>query len=85
MNIDEFKKALKKFWLGANLGYMNYLPISPKAKVVTGGEIDALCHAMLEEHGAELILEQDLLGEWSFNNYRVVDEHKFMMFVLRWS
>ena len=83
MDNSDFKTVVKKFWIE---NYGSYLPIPGEARVVTGNaNTDAMLHAMLAEHGVEMILAQTPNRRWQFRNYQVVDEQKFMMFVLRWS
>lgn len=81
MDNSDFKTAVKKFWIE---NYGSYPP--GEARVVTGiFNTDAMLHAMLAEHGVEMSLAQTPTGQWKFANYQVVDEQKFMMFVLRWT
>lgn len=81
MDNSDFKTAVKKFWIE---NYGSYPP--GEARVVTGiFNTDAMLHAMLVEHGVEMSLAQNPTGQWKFANYQVVDEQKFMMFVLRWT
>lgn len=83
MDNSDFKTVVKKFWIE---NYGSYIPIPGEARVVTGiMNTDAMMHAMLVEHGVEMSLAQTPTGRWVFANYQVVDEQKFMMFVLRWS
>lgn len=81
MKVSDFKIAVKKFWIE---NYGSYP--SGDARVVTGiYNTDAMMHAMLVEYGVEMRLAQTPTGRWVFVNYQVIDEKKFMMFVLRWS
>jgi hypothetical protein len=60
----------------------NYWQLPPEARVITGNpKYDAQLHHVLVEYGVEVKLDPDDRME----DYRVVDEQKFMMFLLRWS
>jgi hypothetical protein len=60
-------------------------PLSPEARFVTGNaKHDAQLHRILVEYGIEV----QLSGRSGYNeitDYRVVDEQKFLWFLLRWS
>ena len=80
MNVSDFKIAVRKFWMEH---YRSYPP--GEARVITGiFNTDAMLHAMLVEHGVEMRLAQTPKGQWQFVNYKIIDEQKFTMFVLRW-
>jgi hypothetical protein len=56
---------------------------SPEAQVVTGNPThDAQLHRILTEHGIEIKLNTRFN---EIQDYRVIDEQKFLMFVLRWT
>ena len=58
----------------------------PDIPSVTGEAVyDALVHEMLSTHGVELILKQNDRGLWKLSDYRVVDDNKFMLFLLKWA
>lgn len=81
MNVSDFKIAVRKFWIE---NYGSYP--AGEARVITGiYNTDAMMHAMLVEHGVKMRLAKTPTGRWVFVNYQVVDEKKFMMFVLRWA
>lgn len=64
------------------IGPKNYWELPPEARVITGNpKYDAQIHYVLTEFGVEVELDRDHAME----GYRVVDEKKFMMFLLRWS
>jgi len=57
-------------------------PLPPEALVITGNpKYDAQLHHVLVEYGIEVKLNRNNAME----DYRVVDEKKFIMFLLRWS
>ena len=57
-------------------------PIPPEALVVTGNpKYDAQLHHVLVEYGVEVKLDKD----YNMKDYRVVDEQKFVMFLLKWT
>ena len=54
----------------------------PEARFITGNpKYDAQLHHVLVEYGVEVKLNRD----HNMEDYRVVDEKKFMMFLLKWS
>ena len=54
----------------------------PEARFITGNpKYDAQLHHVLVEYGVEVKLDRD----HNMEDYRVVDEKKFIMFLLRWS
>ena len=56
--------------------------LPPEARVITGNpRYDSQLHYILVEFGVEIELDKG----YAMENYRVVDEQKFMMFLLRWS
>ena len=60
----------------------NYWQVTPEAKVVTGNpRYDAQLHHVLVEFGVEVKLDRG----HAMADYCVVDEQKFMMFLLRWA
>ena len=78
----ELQIMLSREWreLGQHTG-----PWTPnsEARFVTGNPtIDAQLHRIVVEYGLELDVDRRYQ---EVKNYRVVDEQKFMMFVLRWS
>ena len=63
------------------VGLKDYWELPPEAKVITGNPIyDAQLHYMLVEFGVEVELDR-----YGMKDYRVVDEQKFVMFLLRWA
>jgi hypothetical protein len=62
-----------------------YVPcyIMPEARWITGNpKHDAQLHRILVEYGIEVDLNP---RHHMLEGYRVVDDQKFMMFLLRWS
>ena len=60
----------------------HYWSVLPEAIVVTGNPVyDAQLHHVLVEYGIEVKLDKNN----DMEDYRVVDEKKFIMFLLRWS
>jgi len=60
----------------------NYWQVPPEAKIITcNPRYDAQLHHVLVEFGVEVELDRD----HSMKDYRVVDEQKFVMFLLRWA
>lgn len=60
-----------------------YIPwhLHPEARVVTSHpKHDAQLHRVLVEYGVEVKLDQ----YHCVKDYRIVDDKKFMMFLLRW-
>ena len=79
MKPSELLTIAKKYWL---TDYDHNKPIAPDTPFVTGvARNDAILHDMLINHGVELILN----SYWLVEDYRVVDEKKFMWFLLRWT
>ena len=79
MKPSELLTIAKKYWL---TDYDHKKPVAPDTPVITGvARNDAIQHDMLINHGVELILN----SYWRVEDYRVVDEKKFMWFLLRWS
>lgn len=77
----ELQIMLSREW--QELGKHVSLHIAPEARVVTGNpRYDAQLHRITVEYGIELDLNPRFA---SIEDYRVIDEQKFMMFVLRWS
>ncbi len=63
------------------IGINDYWQLPPEARVITGNpRYDAQLHYMLVEFGVEVELDR-----YGMKDYRVVDEQKFMMFLLRWA
>jgi len=57
--------------------------LTSETRFVTGNvRLDAQIHRILVEYGIELDLNHKL---HSIEDYRIVDEKKFMWFLLRWS
>lgn len=63
------------------VGPKNYWDLPPEARVVTGNpKYDAQLHYVLVEFGVEVKLDKNHAME----DYCIVDEQKFLWFVLRW-
>lgn len=83
MKPSELLAIAEKYWL---TDYDHKKPVAPDTPFVTGeARYDAILHDMLIKHGVELILKLSRHRNWQLADYRVVDEKKFMLFVLRWS
>ena len=77
----ELQIMLSREW--QELGQHVSLHIAPEARFVTGNpRYDAQLHRVAVEYGIELDVNPRFT---SIEGYRVIDEKKFMMFVLRWS
>ena len=64
------------------IGSNNYWQVTPDARVVTGNpKYDAQLHHVLVEFGVDVKLNKD----HNMEDYCVVDEKKFLMFLLKWS
>lgn len=64
------------------VGRNGYWQPPPEARVITGNpKHDAQLHHVLVEFGVEV----ELCRNHGMKDYRVVDEHKFMMFILKYS
>lgn len=80
MKPEELQTMLGK--VISNQGYDKEWTLPPEARVITGNpKHDAQLHYVQVECGVEVELGKYL----GIVDYRVVDEKKFMMFVLRWS
>lgn len=82
MNLTEFIRMIERYWLES---YDKHTVVPPEARVVTGlARNDAFFHSMIVEYGVEMELQKEGRG-WKLVNYQIVDEQKFMMFMLRWA
>lgn len=64
------------------VGPQNYWELPPDARVLTGNpKYDAQLHYVLVEFGVDVKLDKN----YGMEDYCVVDDHKFMMFLLRWT
>ena len=83
MKPSELLAIAEKYWL---TDYDHKKPIAPETPFITGvARNDAILHDMLSQHGVELILKQSQFRNWQLKDYRVVDDRKFMLFLLRWA
>ncbi len=81
MNPDELQPILARAVESVGPATTHYWSVPPEAKVVTGNPVyDAQLHHVLIEYGVEVEVGKD----HDMIDYRVVDEGKFMMFLLRW-
>ena len=77
----ELQTILSREWI--EFGRHVPVTLTPEARFVTGNApLDARIHRILVEYGIELDLNHKL---HSIEDYRIVDEKKFMWFLLRWS
>jgi hypothetical protein len=82
MKPSELLAIAEKYWL---TDYDHNKPVAPDTPFITGeARYDAILHDMLIHHGVELILKQSSHRNWQLADYRVVDDKKFMLFLLRW-
>ena len=82
MKPSELLAIAEKYWL---TDYDHSKPIAPDTPFVTGvTRNDAILYDMLTKHGVELILKQSRHRNWQLADYRVVDDKKFILFLLRW-
>ena len=83
MKPSELLTIAEKYWL---TDYDHNKPIAPDTPFITGvARNDAILHDMLINHGVELIVKLSHFRNWQLADYRVVDEKKFMWFLMRWS
>ena len=80
INTDKLKQAMGNWAIG--VGYkITHCP--PQAKFVTGNpQTDAQLHSFETDSGVELTLTKNFtdIEEW-----KIVDERKFVWFLLRWA
>lgn len=82
MKPDELQPILARAVESVGPATTNYWSVLPEAKVVTGNPVyDAQLHHVLVEFGVEVKLDKND----NMEDYRVVDEKKFTMFLLRWA
>lgn len=78
----ELQPMLARAVEGVGVGRNGYWQLPPEALIITGNpKYDAQLHHVLVEFGVEVQLDRDN----NMENYRIVDEKKFMMFLLRWA
>ncbi len=78
----ELQPILHRAVEGLGVVRNGYWAIPPEARVITGNpKYDAQLHHVLVEFGVEVKLDLDN----NMEDYCVVDEKKYMMFLLRWS
>lgn len=76
----ELQTMLSREW--QQRGQYKIWHLRPEAQVVTGHpKHDAQLHRVLVEYGVEVKLDR----YHCVKDYRVVDDKKFMMFVLKWA
>lgn len=86
MNLKEFRKMAERWRCDGT----QHRPIPGEARVITGNpHNDAFIHYMLIDNGIKMILEEERRPtggvQWRLTDFKVVDEEKYMMFVLKWS
>jgi hypothetical protein len=80
MKPDELETMLARAI--TDVGLNRLLTPPPEAKVVTGNpKWDAQLHHVIVEYGVEVELGKNR----GVVSYRIVDEQKFVMFLLRWA
>ncbi len=78
----ELQPILARAVNGVGKPTTNIWQLPPEARFITGNPVyDSQLHYVLVEFGVEVKLDKN----HSMENYRIVDEQKFMMFLLRWS
>lgn len=78
----ELQPILHRAVEGVEVRRNGYWNIPPEARVITGNpKYDAQLHHVLVEFGVEVKLDLDN----NMEDYCVVDEQKFTMFLLRWA
>ena len=83
MKPSELLAIAEKYWL---TDYDHKKPVAPDTPFITGlARNDAILHDMLINHGVELIVKESHFRNWRVEDYRVVDDKKFMLFLLRWA
>jgi hypothetical protein len=82
MKPDKLETILARAVLEVGVGRNGRWQLTPEARVITGNpKYDAQIHHVLVEYGIEVKLDKNN----NMEDYRVVDEKKFIMFLLRWS
>ena len=82
MNFIDILKSAKRWW---HQEHQN-MPLLPEARVITGRPYqDAFLHHMLVKHGLEFVLKKTPNGNWVFINHKVVDEQKYIWFIMKWA
>ncbi len=77
----ELQQMLSREWKEQGQ-YKSWYP-NPEARFVTGNPVyDAQLHRVLVEYGVEIDMNPRFT---SIEGYRVIDEQKFLMFILRWA
>lgn len=86
MSVSELRQMADRYW---RQDYREDMSNLGAARVITGlARNDLFFHHMLIEHGVEFILKEEVGNrsrQWRLEDYRVVDEKKYLLFVLRWS
>ena len=86
MNASELLKMADRYW---RQDYREDMSVLGQAKVITGlARNDLFFHHMLIEHGVDLVFKEEISNnhrQWKLVDYSVLDEKKFLMFVLRWA
>lgn len=76
----ELQKMLAREW--NEEGQHRLWPLCPEARVITGNHRhDAQLHRILNEYGVEIEMDSRFM---TIENYRVVDEQKYLVFLLKW-
>ena len=82
MKPDELQPILARSVESVGPATTHYWSVPPEARVVTGNPVyDAQLHHVLVEFGVDVELGKD----HNMIDYCVVDEKKFIMFLLRWA
>ena len=86
MKVSELRQMAERYWKEAYHEDMSNLGA---ARFITGlAKNDLFFHHMLIDHGVEMVLEEQTNNRtkwWELVDYRVVDEKKYLLFVLGWT
>lgn len=86
-NIYHFMNVMYNYW--DNDLDIELLALPPEAKFITGiRKTDAFLHHMLSIHGIDIKLKRAATpidsSTWYIDDYNVVDEPKYVLFLLKW-
>ena len=81
MDKQDLYRILQRQW--DQLKYQDPLPLPPEAKFITGKPTtDAYLHHLETDCGVEVIMAPNT---GHIDGFNVVDDHKFTLFLLKWS
>ena len=80
MTVAELQAVLVRYWIESFRH--NPVPLLPEARVITGDcHQDSFLHHLMVDCGVDV----ELYKTHKVTNYKIVDEQKYMLFLLRWS